>query len=202
MINEYFESLMHSIIHISLNTESLNIESISDIADIVLSVLTGVIAIIGISYIKPLKDKTISATFTFWSQLKIRLIPIKARLEADNDILSNIYNDDDDESLHPKKDRITELKTDIQNTLEYIKNTPDQMPAYRGWSVDYAKLILLLEDCLVYDIENGESYFKNIIHDSTNKNYQEEICKTIDKIICGIDERQKKIEKKILKYPF
>ncbi len=193
MKDVYCELIIHKILYALSNPEL-----ISEYVDIISTIFTGVIAIIGIRYIKPLKDKTLSATFTFWSQLKIRLISIKTRLEADKEILANIYYNDT-ENLLPQKERIVELKREIQNTLDFIKNTPDQMPAYRGWSKDYMELIALFEDCIVYDICEGNAHFKRLTEGSDKMDYQKEMSCIIEKIITEIDNRQKKVEKKIVK---
>lgn len=172
---------------------------ISDFVEIMSKIVVGVVSIIGIMYIKPLKDKTITATFTFWSQLKVRLSEIRVRLEADEGILWNIYEQKSQERLAPTMTRVQELKDEIQNTLDYIKKTPDQMPAYQGWSGDYTKLISLLEDCLVYDICDDKHHFKPVTDGGKIVDYNTEIRTVINKICSEIDRRQKYIEKKIVK---
>lgn len=173
---------------------------ISDFVELMSKIVIGVVSIIGIMYIKPLKDKTMTATFTFWSQLKVRLTEIRVRLEADEGILWNIYEQKSQEKLSPTMPRVQELKKEIQNTLDYIKNTPDQMPAYQGWSGDYTRLISLLEDCLVYDICDDKHHFKLVTDDDEIiVDYNTEIRAIISKICSEIDRRQKYIEKKIVK---
>lgn len=92
------------------------------------SILAGVIAIIGLGYIRPLKDKTRAATFTFWSQLSVRLTVIRKWIEQDNGLLDNMYSSDAKKEwsvLAPNTDRITQFKEIVQSTLNYIKETSD-----------------------------------------------------------------------------
>lgn len=195
MDHTYLGCVMHKILQILSQPHF-----ISDSVEIMSKIVIGVVSIIGITYIKPLKDKTLTATFTFWSQLKVRLIEIRVRLEADKGILWNIYERKPQEKLAPAMTRVKEIKEEIQNTLDYIKKTPDQMPAYQGWSRDYTQLISLLEDCLVYDICDDNHHFKPVASDSGDLvDYNTEICTIIDKICSEIDRRQKYLEKKIVK---
>ncbi len=178
-------------------------ELIETYANIVVSILTGVVAILGLGYLKPLKDKTKAATFTFWSQISVRIMVIRKWIEANNGVLDNMYSPAAKKEwtmLSPDEEQINQFKEIVQNTLDYIKNANDQMPAYHGWSEDYAKLIDYLGDMLIYDIANSNDYFKFNVSttDEDRKKYCSEICKTIDKICSEIKKRQKKIEKKII----
>ena len=167
------------------------------------SIFTGVIAIIGLGYIKPLKDKTRAATFTFWSQLSVRLTVIRKWIEQDNGLLDNMYSGNakiEWSVLAPSTERITQFKEIVQSTLDYIKETSDQMPAYKGWSKDYAEIINYLSDMVIYDIANNSEYFKFVtpVSENARTQYCSEICDTISKICTHIEAKQKKIEKKIV----
>lgn len=194
---EYYCNIIHKIL---LSQSNL----LLDYTNIIIKIVTGGVAIIGLSYIRPLKEKTLSASFTFWSQLKVRLMRIKVRLEADNGILENMYakvNRHSGEKLLPDISRVKELKCDIVDTINFIKKTPDQMPAYQGWGKDYFKLQLMLEECIVYDICDSEKHFKKISDGKNVIDNQKEMCDLISKICKGIDERQEELEKQIVKKP-
>lgn len=167
------------------------------------SVFTGVIAIIGLGYIKPLKEKTKAATFTFWSQLSVHLTVIRKWIEQDNGILDNMYSSNAKKGwgvLAPDSDRIKQFKETVQETLEYIKAANDQMPAYKGWSEDYAKLIGYLSDMIVYDIGDNTGYFKYVteVSEAQRGKNCSDICETIKKLCTGIEQKQKEIEQKIV----
>lgn len=102
--------------------------------------------------------------------------------------------------LTPDLNRIKQFKEIVQATVDYIKETNDQMPAYKGWSEDYAKIIEYLSDMLVYDIANNTGYFKFLTQATENqrKKYCTDICETIDRICKGIKTKQKEIEKRIV----
>lgn len=178
-------------------------ELIEIYANIFSSILTGVVAILGLGYLKPLKDKTLSATFTFWSQLSVRLMVVQKWMKLDPSVLNNMYSPEARmglTALTSDEDRIKGFKNAIQSTIDYIESAEDQMPAYRGWSGDYTKLISYLGDMLVYDVCDSEHYFKFSTHatDEDRNEYCKEICETIDKICTEIEKRQKKVEKRIV----
>lgn len=192
----------HIIWYNSASTPSM-IETIEIWVNICSGIITGVVAIIGLFCFKPLKDKARAATFTFWSQIRIRLEMIRKWLDIDYGILDNLYSPDakiGTAVLAPDKDRIDQLKAIISDTLSYIKTAEDQMPAYRGWSVDYAQVVEYLEEMLVYDISNNERYFKFTAPttDAQRRAYCEEICKAIDKICSEIKKKQDHAESKIV----
>lgn len=179
------------------------VDVVEQYANIGVSILTGVVAIIGLGYLKPLKDKTRAATFTFWSQLSVQLTVISKWIEQDNGVLDNMYSGNAKRAwsvLTPDSERIKQFKEIVQATLNYIKETDDQMPAYEGWSEDYTRVIGYLSDMVVYDISNNTGYFKFVTEASEDqrKKYCSEICDAIKKLCDGIVEKQKEIEKKIV----
>lgn len=197
MYDVYFCKIIYRILYVLFQSDF-----ISNCIDIILKIVTGVIAIIGLRYIKPLKDKTLGATFTFWSQLKIRLIRIRVRLEADKGILKNLYAENDQDSvegLSPSTHRVDELKKDIEDTIDFIRKTPDQMPAYQGWSKDYFTLLFMLEECIVYDICDNQNHFKAVLDAQEKIDYSNKMCDIIDKMCIEIDKKQNEIEKQIVK---
>ena len=179
---------------------------IKDYVDIVTKILTGVIAILGLGYLKPLKEKTVTATFNFWSQLRTRLKRISQWLKSNDGLLDNMYSDEAKDSweshLTPAKDKIVAFKNLVEDTIKYAENANDQMPAYIGWSDDYNKLLETLSDMLIYDISNCNSGFKftTTKTDKERKEFCEDICNTINRICDGIELKQKSIEVDIFKH--
>lgn len=182
-----------------------NLDKFKDIASIFLSVVTGVNIIRGFNYLKDLRKKTDAATFTFLAQLRVRLIEISQWLENEKGILGNFYTPDAKDAwesyLSPTDIRVKEFKRKVEDALIYIKSTPDQMPAYRGWTIDYNKLINFLNDVIQYDICDSEKYFKftAMERESHMEEYCNDICKSIDRICKGIETKQEEIETKLFK---
>lgn len=197
-MTDFFQIICYNI----TNTPSM-IETIETWISIVGGIITGVVAIVGLFCFKPLKDKARAATFTFWSQIRIRLEMIHKWLAIDYSILDNLYSPNakiGTTVLAPDQDRIDQLKSIVTDTLSYIKTAEDQMPAYRGWSVDYARVVEYLEEMLVYDISDNTKYFKftNPATDAQRKAYCQEICKAIEKICSEIKKKQDYAERRIV----
>lgn len=74
------------------------------------------------------------------------------------------------------------------------------MPAYKGWSEDYAKIINYLSDMIIFDLANNDGYFKFVtpVSENVRKQHCTEICDTITRMCTQIEIKQKKIEKKIV----
>lgn len=181
-----------------------NLENIKDCTSIFLSIVTGVSVIKGLNYLKGLKEKTNAATFTFWSQFRIRIYELMNWLEADNTLIDNLYElklrDAWESELTQDSDRVEIYKEKVKETIEYIEKTPDQMPAYIGWTSDYTKIIGFLNDLIQYDICNPKKYFKFSSNQTIKdkKQYCDDICKTMRKLCEKIEQKQREIEKDIL----
>lgn len=198
-MTEFLETIIHTVCNADVDPTTIN-----EWVEIVAKIFAGVIAIIGLGYLRPLKEKTMSATFSFWSQLSIRLKGILSWLELDCGVLDNMYSPEAKEgwtSLTPSNERLKEFKKEIENTVEYMETTADQMPAYIGWSEDYNSLIQILKEMLVYDICNSEEYFKfeSYVNDTERKKYCDNVCNIIKRICKGISDKQKEVETNILK---
>lgn len=181
-----------------------NIASFKDITSILLNIITGVSIIKGIGYLKGLKEKTNSATFNFWSQLRARIKELLSWLREDYNLLANMYEgvarDAWESELGPKQERIKQFKQLVEETLKFIKSTPDQMPAYKGWTNDYNFVVSFLNDVVQYDILNANEYFKykgQISKTERDRNCQE-ICDVMERLCNSITDKQIEIENKIL----
>lgn len=84
-----------------------------------------------------------------------------------------------------------------QKTLALIDTATDQMPAYRGWTEDYSKLIVFLDDLFQYDICNAREKFKysGVYQIETRDACVDMACATIKRLLEGIEEAQKSLEK-------
>lgn len=198
--------MSYGILSTNLNILKCTVESLDifkDGASIFLSVVTGVNIIRGFNYLKDLKKKTDTATFTFLAQLRIRLVELAQWIENEKGVLGNFYTPDTRDTwesyLPPEDTRVEEFKTKVEDTITYIKSTPDQMPAYKGWTTDYNNLINFLNDVVQYDICDPQKYFKftAMEQESQMEEYCEEIRKSINNLCSGIEKKQKEIEAKL-----
>lgn len=181
------------------NSTTISLADFKDVTIICLNIITGVGLIRGFFYLKSLKEKRYAATFTFWIHLRIRLKELLSWLENENGLICNLYDSkivaEWESFLPPEKERIVEFKMKVEETIQYIKSTPDQMPAYKGWTADYNVLIDFLNDVIQYDICNSKKYFKfkkGTMSDM--KTYCDSVCNSIRKLCNNIEEKQNDIE--------
>lgn len=181
-----------------------NIMYLETISHIFINIITGVSIIKGIGYLKGLKEKTNSATFNFWSQLRARLGEILSWLEDDYSLLDNMYEpvarNAWQSELASREERVKDFKKIVEETINYIKSTPDQMPAYKGWTNDYIFLIAFLNDVIKYDVTNANRYFKyrGQISKPERDNICKNICVVLERLCIGITDKQIRIENQIL----
>lgn len=181
-----------------------NLSEIKNCSNVFLNIVTGVGIIKGFNYLKELKAKKSAATFTFWSQLRIRVYELLNWLQEDYSLIDNLYDSNIrnswESSLSPNKDRIESYKKKVEEVIIYIESTPDQMPAYIGWTADYTKILEFLNDLIQYDICNAKEYFKFTKDETINhrNDYCKNICEIMKRLCNEIENKQKEIEEKLL----
>lgn len=180
-----------------------NIGNLKDMSYVFLNLGLGVGAFRGLKYLKTYKEKRDTATFTFWVQLRVRMMEIKSWLESEGSLVNCLYDKNirstwEGESGSDNK-RIEIFMKLVQETLEFIKSSSDQMPAYSGWTDDYNKFIAFLTDVILFDISNGDNYFKFEEDCSINERnkYIEDICATIERMCKEIVLKQQDIENEL-----
>ena len=123
-------------------------------------------------------------------------------ISCDVGVLDNLYSSDSRKNwdiLSPDDSRIEEFKSIVNEALNFLKRSPDQMPAYNGWSKDYGELIKFLNDVIVFDVCNNDQHFKFYDEktlEERNK-YAKEIQDLIQKMHSGIAKKQESIESQL-----
>lgn len=177
-----------------------NIDSGKDLSYIFLNVILGMGAFRGLEYLKMYKEKRDAATFTFWIQLRVRMVEIKSWLESEHGLIDCLYDKNIRSAWESEsgadEERIDCFKKLVQETFRFVKSSSDQMPVYSGWTDDYNRFITFLNDIIQFDISNGEKYFKFEKECSINERnkYVEEICMVIEKMSKEIVAKQQGIE--------
>lgn len=178
------------------------LDSFSSVAGIFLSIVTGVSMIFGMRYLKSLKEKKLAASFSFWSQIKLKIIRLHNYLLWNKEIINNLYSSESRIRWEEKEvamQQLQEFKELAVDILNYLDKTPDQMPAYIGWSKDMLEFIDFLSKIVQYDICNNNSMFikDGIVEKAERDAYYAEICNTMQSLIDGIQIGQNKLEAKL-----
>lgn len=94
--------------------------------------------------------------------------------------------------------RIICFKKLVEESIQFIKTSSDQIPAYVGWTDDYNKFISFLNDLIQFDISDGDNYFKFEEGNINERNrYVKDICNIIDRMCKEIVVKQKSIENEL-----
>lgn len=170
---------------------------------IILNIVTGVGIILGLCYFRKFKEKQMSAAFGFWSHLNMLISQIQAQLISSPYLLSNMFSENSSlsETGTPPEKETKMLLSVAKETLDYLKRTPDQIPAYIGWSEDIVKLKVFLYEIVLYDVTDCENQFIDVSKYRNEEidmaTYAQDIICTLKKMHVNILSAQKQIEKKI-----
>lgn len=178
------------------------LDSLSTITGILLSIITGVSMILGMRYLKSLKEKKLSASFSFWSQMKLKIIRLRNYMLWNKEIINNFYNTKSRLGWEEKEvamEQLQEFKKLAIEILEYLDKTPDQMPAYKGWSKDMIDFVDFLSKLVQYDIcKSDEMFFSdNIVKKEERDAYYADVCKIMESLIEGIQAGQAELENEL-----
>lgn len=171
------------------------INIIKILIEIVFTVLTGVSAIIGISYLKKLREKKSEAVIGFWIRLEMQILMIYNRINDFPELLASLCEDDSIEKLSVKEMEDDFYKM-IQNALDFITSNSNQVPLSAGWTQNYKKFVSFLNDYIQYSYrtEDNVVYFHKFRTSVELQNYICEQKEYMKQLINIIDTELEKIE--------
>lgn len=176
------------------------LDGINNFASIVVSILGGICALKGINYLRILRQKKADAVFSFESQLYVRIYQIRVLIGNNEFLFTNLFSETAKESWGDKSaahdEKTKQLYENVKETLDYIKEATDQMPAYKGWVNDYAELIKFLTEVIHFNICDPRRDFKYTTpcDESKRTSYFRATRDMLDRLLTGIKEDQNKYE--------
>ena len=190
-----------------VNNSLCSIENTFSCIDYILSFISSLLIIIagvyGIKYINKIKEKNNNAIFGYYTRLKVRLHIIKTVLEEYKmPFLDRLIPQSERSDIEPSKQgtvnlAIENLIENAKETLNFLKNSEEQMPASITWSDNYCTLLEFLEDCVKITNNN---YFKWNTDFSNNQNvYYNRHKENIDLMIESISKQQEKMQIELYK---
>lgn len=207
-IKAFSSNFFHNIIqgfYLLLECDDMgNLESFSNIIVNLIVICGGVM---GILYCKQLRDKQMNATFSYLTQLKVRvkklynLYSYYGKEIMDRYVPENKRRHDINAKTPFMDDIIKEFAENAAETLSFLRETGEQMPASREWPIYFDLLLDFLNDAEHLsnpqfnkwasdeDIMQKEDYYKK---------HKENLCN----IIKVVDQRQKYLTNKIFSKKF
>ena len=199
----------YSIVAEVITTDAVSIvdvlSGIDTFTNIVVNIIVIIGGILGFNYIRKIKEKQIDATFSYLTRLNVRLkffndifitygeeimdcfIPENYRREIVPDRISLV------------SERIKDLAENAKETLKFIRDENNQMPAQKGWVDKFNTFVEFLIDCEQLD---QSIYYKWSIMDEYEEKksqYYEENSKNIQELLRMVHERQIKLEEEMFK---
>ncbi len=180
-----------------------NVESFSNIITNIIVIIGGVF---GILYLQKLREKQIDATFSYLARLKIRLqyildIMIKYKLQIlDRFIISNKRRNSI-ANVATSSFVLEQLALRSKETIQFLMDSDDQVPASENW-LEYCDILLeFLEDC---EKLLEKDYYKWVPDKDTDteklqEEYYEKHKTNIELMLNSIRNNQKEIQEKLFK---
>ena len=173
-----------------------------------IEVLVGIIAIIGgvvgLLYLNKQRDKRRDASFGYMAQLSVHIQNIKKIFENESDKLLNQLVSSNDripwgEFAVPNHEAITAMfKNRIEQTLDFLMSTNNQMPVYIGWTERMSKFLSFLEDFSFFFNSDGFLWQGDRTEISHKQNeYKRLNIDNMTEMLNDIETYQKAIESKI-----
>lgn len=180
------------------------LDAIESAVNILGTIAGGICAVSGIRYISILRKKRLSATFSFWIQLRVRIEELRRTLSNDNSIINGLYSHEvrtawNNRGSLANDEDVERFYNNAQETLQFIKNVSDQIPANKEWLSAYMNFIDFLIDISQYDIRNYSADFK-FTNSETLEHRQEyctKICNIMDTILKEIKCKQNEVASKL-----
>lgn len=182
------------------------LEHANTVADIVVNIVVTAGGVWGYRYIRNLREKQREATFSYLMRLNVRLKYFYDTLVA--------YQDEIMERFRPRSKRrgssventifvedvINRLAENARETLEFLRNENNQLPAQRGWIKKFNRFVEFLLD---FEQLGREEYFKWMddgdLETRENKYYQEAM-EIIEELLKMTLDRQEELEREIFKH--
>ncbi len=196
-----------------LNVQDISIsfpiflEGVNNLFSATAAILGGICALKGMDYLSTLRQKRVESVFSFEIQLYAQLCEIKALLEGNDRLLTNLYSPavrrewgDTRGVLGQEANRFYNC---AQELLTFIKSTPNQVPVYETWAADYTELIKFLIDVLHFDIRDSENGFQ-FTEACTEKDraaFCRAKCALLNRLIEGIQQDQNTVAKDLYSAP-
>ena len=198
----YFEEIINKINSlvdmVAVNNFWSDVETISNICVNIIVILGG---LLGLLYYRKLKEKQMNAAFSYLTQLQVRLKTLQTLYISYEDQLMERFipetkrREDADAISSFINEIVDEFSTNALETLKFLQESQEQMPASKDWIEKYEKLIEFLLDA---EHLSMHTFYKWIDDDDKQLRgkYLQKHKKNLDDMLSDIKtEQEKNIER-------
>ncbi len=182
----------------------VELRSVRNIISAVTSVLLSVVGVFGIGYLSKMRENNVNATFSYYSQLYVRLHLLSSILEEyKSEFLDRLLPSGSRAEIDPArsdavKSAMTILYSQAKETISFLQRTDNQVPAGLSWSNELNIFLELLEDCL--QMENIHFYKWVVRNQEEMEKYYRKHTKNIKQMMSQIVLRQTKMERSLYRF--
>ena len=179
------------------------LKSIDTFVNIIVSIVVIAGGILGFNYIRKLREKQVDSTFSYLTRLSIRLKYFRELLVTYKDEIMDRFSPEDcrreisADRIGFVTDAIKYLSENAKETLKFLRDEDNQIPAQKGWINRFNLFVEFLIDCEQLD---QVTYFKWIDRDNLEEKknqYYDKILNNIDELLKMVYNRQIELESEI-----
>lgn len=182
------------------------LSNVNTVTDIIVNIIVIAGGILGFKYVKKLREKQMDSIFSYQTRLNVRLKYFHEILVTYKaDILDCFFPEAYRREISADRiclvgNTVKHLSEYARDTLKFLRDENNQMPAKKGWSAQLSLFVEFLIDCEQLD-QSG--YFKWLIKDNNgiaaSEHYYNQILNNINELMIMIGESQKIVEEEIFK---
>ena len=194
--------LINSFLHIFV-IEVNTIENINSITKIISNIILIIGGFWGVGFLKGLKEKSINATFGYYTMLKIRINYFLKMLKTYKDeLLDRLIPDNDRVELEEStslffQDVLDEYSSNAAETLSFLKNSDDQIPTNVEWISNYDSFIEFLNDATKMNKEEFHICKDERLYNKFKTDYYDTHIAAMEALIREINTAQEVLCKKM-----
>ncbi len=178
---------------------------IDSVVEIIVNIFVIIGGICGLNYIKKLREKQSDSVFGYLTKLRVRINCINQIFINNCDDITELFINVSNRRI-PSANKIQStydaakvLSKNASETLIFLMNEDDQIPAQKGWTKNLNFFISFLIDC---EQLKNPTFFKWTNRDEHQKeidNYIEDHIKCMNKLLKMISKCQTSLEDKLYK---
>lgn len=196
-------------INFSITVEPVveSVMSISDVlagidtlVNIIVNIIVIVGGVLGFNYIRKLREKQIDSTFSYLTRLGIRLKYFRELLVTYKDEIMDRFLPEDcrreisADRIYIVSNAIKHLSENAKETLIFLRDADDQMPAQKGWINCFYSFIEFLIDCEQLEQATYFKWMNSVDLEEIKNRYYNNVLGNIDQLLTMLRDRQIELE--------
>lgn len=181
------------------------LSNVNTVTDIIVNIIVIAGGILGFKYVKKLREKQMDSIFSYQIRLNIRLKYFHEILVTYYaDIMDCFFPEADRREISADRSSLVEntvknLSEYARDTMKFLRDENNQMPAKKGWSGQLNLFVEFLIDCEQLDQSGYFKWLKDENGITKSEYYYKQVLNNINELMEMIEESQKKVEEEIFK---